>query len=201
MCARALQRRSPSFRARPVSPVLFDEVLELVLSLSDRSPAPCLSNRLGSLFRDLARPEPRRDPEDLCDLIWAHWIAHRDPAACSTMAAAIEAMDLGAFDLARPILDRLVEHEPDWPEAWNKRGTLAFIEKRDGDALADIARTLRLEPRHFGAISGFGQICLRHGRLAEARAAFQVALAINPHLCGLSEAIDDIGWVTRRDFH
>jgi tetratricopeptide (TPR) repeat protein len=201
MCARQIQRRSLSGRARPVPPVLFDELLELVLSLPGRKPAACLPRRLAGLFQDLARPEPVRDPDDLCDLIWGHWISHADKDACSAMAAVIEAMDLGAFDLARPMLDRLVAAEPQWAEAWNKRGTLAFIEKRDDEALLDIEQTLLLEPRHFGAISGFGQICLRHGRLAEARAAFQVALAINPHLCGLSEAIDDIGWATRREFH
>lgn len=200
MCAQKLQRRSAR-KAQAVPSARIDDLLDLVLSLRDRSPAPGSPRRLGRLFQDLARIEPRHDPDDLCDLIWAHWIAHPDQAACGTMAAAIEAMDLGAFDLARPILDRLVASQPGWAEAWNKRGTLAFIEKRDVDALADIERTLLLEPRHFGAVSGFGQICLRQRRLAEARAAFQVALAINPHLCGLSEAIHDIGWATRRDFH
>jgi hypothetical protein len=48
------------------------------------------------------------------------------------------------------------------------------------------------DPRHFGAVSGFGQICLRNGFLNEARAAFQVALSLNPHLQGLREIIDDL---------
>jgi predicted Zn-dependent protease len=188
-------------RCHPVPQARFDDLLALVLTLDGRAPCASLPRRLSGLFVDLARRDPERDPEELVDLIWAHWISHRDGCACSTMAAAIEAMDLGAFDLARPMLDRLFASQPGWPEAWNKRGTLAFIEKRDGDALGDIERTLLLEPRHFGAVSGFGQICLRHGRLAEARAAFQVALAINPHLLGLGEAIADIGFLTRRDFH
>ncbi len=153
------------------------------------------------LFQELGQEEPERDPEEICDLIWAHWITHNDGKACNNMAAAIEAMDLGAFDLARPILDRLVASQPAWSEAWNKRGTLAFIEKRDADALVDIEHTLLLEPRHFGAVSGFGQICLRQGRLPEARVAFQVALTINPHLLGLHEAIEEIQWATRCEFH
>jgi hypothetical protein len=52
--------------------------------------------------------------------------------------------------------------------------------------------TLLLEPRHFGAVAGFGQICLRNGHLNEARAAFQVALSINPHLRGLRELIAEL---------
>ncbi len=180
---------------------MFDEAFALVLSLPGRRPAAGQARRLEALFRELASEDPPRDPEEISDLIWAHWIAHRDRHASGAMAAAIEAMGLGEFDLARPILDRLVEDEPGWSEAWNKRATLAFIEKRDADALVDITRTLLLEPRHFGAVSGFGQICVRQGRLTEARAAFQVALAINPWLDGVSEAIDQLERVTRGRMH
>ena len=200
MSSRAAQRRPPQ-RLRAVPAGQIDGLLKLVVSLHERSPAPCQPRRLSTLFQELGQETPDRDPEEICDLIWAHWITHKDGSACSNMTAAIEAMDLGAFDLARPILDRLVTCQPGWSEAWNKRGTLAFIEKRDSDALADIEHTLLLEPRHFGAVSGFGQICLRQGRLPEARAAFQVALAINPHLQGLQEAITEIEWATRSDFH
>ena len=93
---------------------------------------------------------------------------------------------------ARPLLDHLVAMYPDWPEAWNKRATLASIEKRDADSLLDIAQTLRLEPRHFGAIAGFGNICLRNGHLNEARAAFQIALSINPHMDDLRDMLENL---------
>ena len=95
-------------------------------------------------------------------------------------------------DAARILLDDLTERYPDWAEAWNRRATLCFIEKRDADCLADIERTLALEPRHFGAISDFGHVCLRHGHLNEARAAFQIALSINPHLEDLGEILEDL---------
>lgn len=194
-------RRTGRRTADPVPPGMVDEAFALVLSLPGRRPAAGQARRLEALFRELASEDPPRDPEEISDLIWAHWIAHNDQGASGAMAAAIEAMGLGEFDLARPILDRLVESEPRWSEAWNKRATLAFIEKRDEDALADITRTLLLEPRHFGAVSGFGQICVRQGRLTEARAAFQVALAINPWLDGVSEAIDQLERVTRGRLH
>jgi tetratricopeptide (TPR) repeat protein len=94
----------------------------------------------------------------------------------------------------------LVEEHPDWAEAWNKRASLAFIEKRDNDSVADIARTLELEPRHFGAILGFAQICLRNGRVSEAKAAFEVALQLNPHIDGLRSIVADLAR-TRRVLH
>ena len=112
--------------------------------------------------------------------------------ATEIMAEAIEGMEVGALDAARILLDDLTERYPDWAEAWNRRATLCFIEKRDADCLADIERTLALEPRHFGAISDFGHVCLRNGHLNEARAAFQIALSINPHLEELSEILEDL---------
>jgi hypothetical protein len=182
-------------------PPLIDSVFDVEVACPGRKPAAGLPRRLAGLFRDLTRDPPPREPDDIEDLIWAHWIAHPTGSACSLMTAAIEAIDAGALDLARPMLDRLVEAQPGWAEAWNKRATLAFIEKRDGDALHDIRETLLLEPRHFGAVSGFGQICLRAARFTEARAAFQVALAINPHLRGLREAVAELSEAPSVLFH
>ena len=169
-----------------------DPVLRLVLDSRLRKPAANLPRRLAGLFKDLAAPEPARPGDETEDLIWALWISHEDRTAEEMMGAAVEALASGALDEARTLLDRLVAWHPDWAEAWNKRATLAFIERRDCESLADIARTLELEPRHFGAVAGFGQICLRHGHLNEARAAFQVALTINPRLQGLREILDDL---------
>lgn len=186
---------------RIITPTRIDEVFALVMDLPRRSPAQGQPRRLDALFRELGHAQPMRHPDEIEDLIWAHWIAHVDVGASSSMAMAIDAMGAGAFDLALPVLDDLVDTFPDWSEAWNKRGTLHFVEKRDAAAVDDIERVLKLEPRHFGAVSGFGQVCLRHARFPEARAVFQIALGINPHLEGLREAISEIGMSDRGVLH
>lgn len=169
-----------------------DPVFQLILELPARAPAAALPSRLTGLFRELAVQEPARPVEEIEDQIWALWVSHEDRVAEETMAAAVDAISSGELQKAKPLLDHLVRKHPDWAEAWNKRATLAFIENRDGDSLHDIARTLQLEPRHFGAISGFGNICLRNGHLNEARAAFQIALSINPHMEELRDMLEDL---------
>jgi len=186
---------------RIITPARIDEVFAQVMDLPGRAPAVGQPRRLDALFRELSHAQPMRHPDEIEDLIWAHWIAHADVGASSSMAMAIDAMGAGAFDLALPVLDDLVDTFPEWSEAWNKRGTLHFVEKRDAAAVDDIERVLKLEPRHFGAVSGFGQVCLRHGRFPEARAVFQIALGINPHLEGLREAISEIGMSDRGVLH
>ena len=74
--------------------------------------------------------------------------------------------------------------KPQFAEAWNRRATLLYLMGEYSLSMRDIRTTLALEPRHFGAISGMGQILMKQNRLREARKAFEQALEINPHLMG-----------------
>ncbi len=169
-----------------------DPVFQLILEVPGRTPSSGLPSRLTGLFRELAASDPIKPVEDIEDQIWALWASHEDRVAEETLMASAEAIASGALQKARPLLDYLIAKHPDWAEAWNKRATLAFIEKRDADSLLDVAQALRLEPRHFGAIATFGNVCLRNGHLNEARAAFQVALSINPHMDDLRDMLENL---------
>jgi tetratricopeptide (TPR) repeat protein len=175
-----------------------DQALTLVVNAARRRPSVATPGRLNALFDDLARQDPLRDPHETMELIWSIWIDHRDNRAAERMSAACQAMAAGARDLARPILDELVRDYPEWAEAWNKRATLAFLERNDSESLSDIIQTLQLEPRHFGAILGFAQICLRHKRLREAKAAFQIAMELNPHIAGINDIVTSLDTDRRR---
>ena len=98
------------------------------------------------------------------------------------MARGIAAVAARHFTEAQELLDDLVRTQPLWPEAWNKRATLLFLRGEEEASARDIRRTLQLEPRHFGALAGFAQICLRHGDAAAALIAVQAALRVHPHL-------------------
>lgn len=184
---------------KPRRPAI-DSVLNLILDREAREAAQAegkttpgsAARRLARLFAELALPRPARPSEEIEDLIWALWISHSDPVAEDAMADAVNALASGDFDSARPMLDSLVERYPEWAEAWNKRSTLAYMEDRDADSVAGIMETLKREPRHFGAIAGFGMICARHGHLNEARAAFAVALSLNPHLHGIRQRLAEM---------
>lgn len=178
--------------AHEITASVFDHAFSVLIDCPSRSRGAVSPRRIDTLFADLRRDVPRLDPAETMELIWALWIDHSDSDASKRMIAAVEAIAAGARDLAKPILDDLVESHPDWAEAWNKRATLAFIERRDEESIADIARTLEIEPRHFGAILGFAQICLRHNRLPEAKAAFEIARSLNPHIDGLNDIVTEL---------
>ncbi len=171
---------------------MYDETLALVLAFDRRKPAPSLPARLDALFRRLAAEVD--DPAGFAveDEIWEIWIGHADPELAGMLNKAIAAIASSDYSRAENVLAALIVRAPDYAEAWNKRATLAFLRRRDDDSVAAIARTLELEPRHFGAIAGFAQICLRNGDAASARLAFDVALRINPRLAAVRIAVEEL---------
>ena len=80
--------------------------------------------------------------------------------------------------------------EPGFAEAWKKRATLLYLIGDDDGSVAKVRRTLALEPRHFGALSGLGLINARHDRPETALHSFEAALAIHPFLPGARANVD-----------
>jgi len=165
------------------------DLLKLVLACPDRAPASVLPRKLDALFRALAADETPGRASALEDEIWALWTEHEDARLAARMERAIAAMARKSLQEAELELDTLVADAPDWAEAWNKRATLYYLMGRHDESMADIARTLALEPRHFGAICGFGQICLAQGRRVEALAAFETVLAMHPRIDSVRAAV------------
>ena len=168
---------------------LYRQVIDLIVTAPDRKPAGGLPRLLDALFADLAADPLPRPVDDSEGMIWSAWTSHPHPDAADAMARALRMMQAHSFEVAERELDRLIAAFPLWAEAWNKRATVLFLMDRDEDSVADIIQTLKLEPRHFGALSGYAQICLRRGDEAGALVAFEEALRIHPHLDNIRDAV------------
>ena len=107
-------------------------------------------------------------------------------------ARALEAMSAQEHALCLDLLDEVILLRPDFAEAWNKRATVYFLQRDYGNSLADIRKTLALEPRHFGALAGLGMILETLGRDEEALRALQRALDLNPQLESVRESVDSL---------
>lgn len=169
-----------------------DAAFNLVATAQARKPHAGVPRRVTSALRRLAEATVAAQIEEAQDLVWALWGDQADSAARDLMEAGTDAMVVEEFENAVSVFDRLVRLAPEWAEAWNKRATCRFVLGRDTEALRDIARTLELEPRHFGALSGFGQIALRNGFPNEAAVAFEAALTFNPHLGGVASVLAEL---------
>lgn len=114
--------------------------------------------------------------------IWALWFVSRSDTADLLMSRAREAYEGKDIDLALKLLDAIVVIKPDYVEAWNRRATIYFLQKDYGKALADIGQVLRLEPRHFGALSGLGMILEEFGDDKHALEAYRRAAEVYPRM-------------------
>ncbi len=120
--------------------------------------------------------------------IWALWMISRSDTANLLMTRVQKSIEEKDLDLALKLLDAIVKIKPDYVEAWNRRATIYYMKKDYGRSVADIRQVLRLEPRHFGALTGFGLILQDIGDDKQALEVYRRALAVYPQL----ERIPDI---------
>jgi tetratricopeptide (TPR) repeat protein len=123
------------------------------------------------------------------DRIWAVWSGAGNETTNLLMARAKKAADDHDYDLAVRLLNSVIEIKPDFTEAWNRRATVYFLQKDYTNSIADIAKVLSREPRHFGALSGLGLIMQEVGDEKHALEAYRKALDVYPRLKGIDEKI------------
>ena len=110
------------------------------------------------------------------------WInSHKDPTEKKMMSQALSAMNSGNLIKAEKELTKLIQKNPDFVEAWNKRATVRFFNGDLAGSETDVFEVLSREPRHFGAISGLAMINVHLGALREAVKAYEMLLNIHPH--------------------
>jgi tetratricopeptide (TPR) repeat protein len=174
-----------------MSAPVFNELMRLLALLPRVQPAPTLKPALSALFETL-KSAAKGVALDAEYQIWIAWEWHASLQAANSLNVATGHLAAREFPEAEAKLTSLVAAYPTYAEAWNKRAVLYYLQGRDEASLTDICRTLELEPRHFGALAGAGQILARNARADLAEIAFASALAINPHLEGVSAALETL---------
>ncbi|WP_245924852.1 tetratricopeptide repeat protein [Aliiruegeria haliotis] len=141
------------------------------------------------LFEQLARPE-QPGWRQIEDSILLEWSKSGSPAMDLLYQRGQEAMADGNMMAAIDHFSALTDHAPGFAEGWNGRATAFFHAGELGMSVADIERTLALNPRHFGAMSGLAVIFEELGYEPEALEVYRAILAIHPHRPEVLEAID-----------
>ena len=139
-------------------------------------------SRLEALFVRLLESPAPAEAQRVEGTIWRIWLESDDGAVKALMHDGIRALERGDYGSALGKFDQMVLIAPDFAEGWNKRATVHYLLGNYGASLSDIAETLALEPRHFGALSGRGLVYIALEDERRALEAFEAALAIHPNL-------------------
>ena len=163
------------------------------LLLSPLVSADQTSPKLDGLFDKLLDEGTSRTvAHDVISEIWQTWLDSDNPEAQKLMRNGIRMMNAFALDQAADTFTELIELEPEFAEAWNKRATVYYMMGRFDESTADVAETIRLEPRHFGALSGQGLIYLQTDKKEAALSWFKRALAVNPFMDNIRLSIEEL---------
>jgi tetratricopeptide (TPR) repeat protein len=141
--------------------------------------------RLPALFEKLHATSDRVTAEAIADQIWAIWSEHGDDERLSqNLLLGTAQMNAGSLRAAEETLTTIIDTDPAFAEAWNKRATVYFLMGAFAQSKRDIAQTIIREPRHFGALSGLGLVETHLGNYAAALKAYEQAAALHPYLKG-----------------
>jgi len=153
-------------------------------------PAKTATEQTDELFDRLAKTTDGEEAAGIVSALERLRLRSGSDASDLLMARALQAMEGENYPLALSLLDSIVDLRPDWTEAWNKRATVRYFAGDSRGSMADIAETLKREPRHIGALAGMGAILEEAGRREDALRAYQRGLDIAPHYQPMKEAFD-----------
>ncbi len=142
-------------------------------------------DQLDKMFGRLAETRSETEASALTQAIWILWTTSDDSNVNDMMRRGIRLMGARSYADALEIFDRMVKYAPEFAEGWNKRATVHYMMGNFAESVADIQKTLALEPRHFGALSGLGMINVELDRDGD-------ALKANPSLPGARQQIQEL---------
>ena len=160
----------------------------VVTALLISAPAAADDSELEALFEGLKGADPSAAVQ-IEGRIYEIWSQSGSPSMDLLLTRGRDALEEGDNIKAIRHFTALIDHAPDFAEGYNGRATAYFQVGRLGLSLEDIRQTLRLNPRHFAAMSGLALILEELGHKEDALAAWREVEKLHPNREGLKDAI------------
>ncbi len=160
----------------------------LLLIAAGMAPAWADATKLDDLFQQL-QSATDEEAVPITQNIWIEWSKSGSAAMDLLLRRGQDALAAGDPETAIGHLTALIDHAPDFAEGYNARATAYYQIGQYGLSIADIAKTLSLNPRHFGALAGLGMIFEALNEPDKAVEVYHEALKINPHMADVRDAL------------
>ena len=136
---------------------------------------------LNQLFEQLKKSDDISIALEIEMKIWSIWSKHpTQEKLTQSLSKGSELMTEGELESAYKIFSTIIDSAPNWAEGWNKRATVLYLMGRYYDSLNDIDEVLKLESKHFGALSGQGLVQIKLGNYEKAIKSYQTVQKIYP---------------------
>ena len=140
------------------------------------------NKKLDRLFNDLKFKNATLSYE-IEQKIWELWSTHPSDKNLTTMLAeGSNLVNKQKFDQAIVAFSKVIDLDPKWAEAWNKRATVLYMVGEFQKSQDDIDKVLELEERHFGALAGQGLVNIQLENYDKAIMSYKKAQQIYPKM-------------------
>ena len=113
--------------------------------------------------------------------IWKLWSTHDNNEKLTKMLSeGSKLVNKQKLEEAIIIFSKVIELDPEWAEAWNKRATVFYMIGEFQKSQDDINKVLELEDRHFGALAGQGLVNIQLENYEKAIMSYEKAQEIYP---------------------
>ena len=137
--------------------------------------------KLEKLFQSIKDTKNENELAVLTSSIWTIWYETEDYETQILFNQGTGLLESNSYEESLNIFNSVIKQSPNFAEGWNKRATLHFLMGNYDESIKDINKTLSLEPRHFGALDGLGQIYYQRQNFNDAINAYKRLLVIIPH--------------------
>lgn len=151
------------------------------------STAPAFAETLDEMFAALAEAETPAEGQRIEARIANEWSKSGSAAIDLLWTRGRTALDEGDALAAVEHFTAVIDHAPDFAEAYHGRATAFFMLDAYGPSLDDLRQTLVMNPRHFGAMRGLAIILEQIGRDQEALEVTERILTIHPQMQDVAE--------------
>ncbi len=157
------------------------------------------NQELNKLFDELKKNNSNSSFE-IEQRIWKIWSTHpNNDKFTDLLAEGSKFINNQNFLKAEKIFTNLINLDPNWAEAWNKRATVLYMMGEFKRSQNDIDKVLELEKRHFGALAGEGLVNIELGNYEKALSSYLRAMEINPSMTSPKIMINEIRELIKKE--
>lgn len=135
---------------------------------------------INSLLEDLKNPD-ETIRQQATEELWRRWFYQKGAYGWEVLQRGQVLLVEGKIAEAEALLTELVNDQPDFVEAWNRRAVLYYMIGEYEKSLDDCQIVVKLNCFHFGALHGMGLCYVALENYIPAIQAFRKALSIQPY--------------------